>query len=312
MHLKDIEVFASSLSYLLYLTLPVNAAMIIIGFVHKDQCPADVRLPRYLFFGGLAGLMAIILRIVLVCSWRGVRKKHKGIKFDAKNHPGLSMVRSLMYIFLVFYVIWNVNATFHVFSVQPTFDSAAEDNYCHPVVYKFSYVLVITFDAIAGFACLIWMAAIMAGICWPQLLTHYGYFITTDDDVQYNDSGSGSGSEKKSPSVVVNLESAAAVSNGGRNLKSSIKNAAEVASPNRMEWKQLALRATSSEAEEEEDSEEEEEEERDHLSIVRFAREVNSRRISVDYHLDRLDITNFPSGPLLNNSTPAGRATRGK
>lgn len=44
------------------------------------------------------------------------------------------------------------------------------------------------------------------------------------------------------------------------------------------------------------------------LSIVRFAREVNQRRISVDLPaLDRaaaakLDITNFPSGPLVDKS----------
>ena len=38
--------------------------------------------------------------------------------------------------------------------------------------------------------------------------------------------------------------------------------------------------------------------ERQTLSIVRFACEVNSRRISVDRGLNKLDITNFPSGPL--------------
>ena len=161
--------------------LPVNAAMIIVGFVHKAECPADVRLPRYLFFGGLAGLMAIALRIVLVCSWRHVRKRNAGIKFDPQNHPGLSMVRSLMYIFLAFYVVWNVNATLHVFSVSPDLDDASSENYCHPAVYRYSYILVITFDAIAGIACLVWIAAIAAGICWPGLLIHYGYFIRDED-----------------------------------------------------------------------------------------------------------------------------------
>ena len=49
-------------------------------------------------------------------------------------------------------------------------------------------------------------------------------------------------------------------------------------------------------------------EDRANLSIVRFAREVNSRRISSDYgqlrKSDRLDITNFPSGPLNSSNEP--------
>ena len=58
----QIAVFARAVSYVIYLTFPVHAAMMAVGFIHKDRCPADVRLPRFLFFGGLAGLMAVLLR----------------------------------------------------------------------------------------------------------------------------------------------------------------------------------------------------------------------------------------------------------
>ena len=58
----QIAVFAKAVSCVIYLTFPVHAAMMVVGFLHKDNCPADVRLPRFLFFGGLAGLMAVLLR----------------------------------------------------------------------------------------------------------------------------------------------------------------------------------------------------------------------------------------------------------
>ena len=60
-----VAVFAKAVSYVIYLTFPVHAAMMVVGFLHKDHCPVDVRLPRFLFFGGLAGLMAVLLRLDL-------------------------------------------------------------------------------------------------------------------------------------------------------------------------------------------------------------------------------------------------------
>ena len=77
--LKDVEVFARAISYLMYFTFPLHAAMIGVGFVHKDDCPVDVRVPRYLFFGGLAGLMAVLLRLVMVTKWKMITRKHKNI-----------------------------------------------------------------------------------------------------------------------------------------------------------------------------------------------------------------------------------------
>ena len=53
---------------------------LILGFLHKDSCPVDVRLPRYLFFGGLAGLMAILLKIILVLSWRNITNGKKDMR----------------------------------------------------------------------------------------------------------------------------------------------------------------------------------------------------------------------------------------
>ncbi len=81
--IKDVEVFENGITYLVYLTAPVNVAMLCVGFAHRNDCPADVRLPRYLFFGGLAGVMAALLRIIMEAKWRrsmNVNTQQQGIK----------------------------------------------------------------------------------------------------------------------------------------------------------------------------------------------------------------------------------------
>ncbi len=51
------------------------------------------------------------------------------------------MVRTVMYLFLVFVVAWNINATFHIFSFQAdlagegTPSSSPTQQYCHPTAY---------------------------------------------------------------------------------------------------------------------------------------------------------------------------------
>ena len=62
---RQIAIFSKAVSYVIYLTFPVHAAMMAVGFLHKDDCRVDVRLPRFLFFGGLAGLMAVLLRYLV-------------------------------------------------------------------------------------------------------------------------------------------------------------------------------------------------------------------------------------------------------
>lgn len=70
--------FASTLTYALFLALPVNVAMVAIGFINKNACPLDARIPRYLVFGGLAGLVACLLRIIVVLIWKRTVNKNGG------------------------------------------------------------------------------------------------------------------------------------------------------------------------------------------------------------------------------------------
>ena len=57
--------FTSSLVAL----LPIYISMMVIGFLYKDECPADVRIPHYLFFGGIAGLIGASMRLLMMFTW---------------------------------------------------------------------------------------------------------------------------------------------------------------------------------------------------------------------------------------------------
>ena len=83
--------------------------------------------------------------------------------FDPKSHPGLNMVRVVMYMFFVFMIMWNVNAALHVFSDVPNLIDDRSGDYCHPTVYYMSFVLVILFVSLAGAFLVLWTLAIIAG-----------------------------------------------------------------------------------------------------------------------------------------------------
>ena len=46
------------------------------------------------------------------------------------------MVRTMMYLFLLFVVTWNINATFHIFSIDPDLSDKTSEDYCDPTVYR--------------------------------------------------------------------------------------------------------------------------------------------------------------------------------
>lgn len=43
--------------------------MTVIGFQYRGKCPADANIPHYLFFGGICGLIAISMRLLMIFTW---------------------------------------------------------------------------------------------------------------------------------------------------------------------------------------------------------------------------------------------------
>ena len=45
-------------------------AMVVIGFRYRHKCQADVTIPHYLFFGGICGLIAVAMRLLMIFTWK--------------------------------------------------------------------------------------------------------------------------------------------------------------------------------------------------------------------------------------------------
>ena len=55
---------------------PLFVAMVYMGLTYRDQCLQHDQIPMFLFFAGLAGTFAAILRLSLVLKWRSIQAKY--------------------------------------------------------------------------------------------------------------------------------------------------------------------------------------------------------------------------------------------
>ena len=55
---------------------PIFMAMFVIGCLYRNECKGDVGIPHYLFFGGLCGLIAVSMRVLMVFTWKFMQDKY--------------------------------------------------------------------------------------------------------------------------------------------------------------------------------------------------------------------------------------------
>eukprot|EP00094_Tigriopus_californicus_P004471 TCALIF_04309-PA protein Name:"Protein of unknown function" AED:0.23 eAED:0.23 QI:0/0.6/0.33/1/0.6/0.5/6/0/370 len=182
-HFLELEVVAKTFSIAVWLTFPIQIMMIVIGYLYKNECPAEPRLARFLFFGGTAGTVVIMLRLITYVQWK--RLQHQYGRFDVNTHPGLSLVQAVTYVFVVFVICLFVDATRFIFTIFPDLAHPESERFCHPNAYYVVYVLVIAFDAIFGVAILLWLTAMVLGVCNPDFLVMYGYFLD-ESEMKFN------------------------------------------------------------------------------------------------------------------------------
>eukprot|EP00095_Tigriopus_kingsejongensis_P008347 maker-scaffold618_size123335-snap-gene-0.26 protein:Tk08347 transcript:maker-scaffold618_size123335-snap-gene-0.26-mRNA-1 annotation:"PREDICTED: uncharacterized protein LOC100374539" len=182
-HFLKIEFLARAFSIVVWLTIPLFMGMVVLGYLHKADCPAEPRVSRFLFFCGTAGSMVLVLRLINFIQWK--RLQHQYGRFDPSTHPGLSLVDAIMYVFVVFVVCLLINANSFVFSFHPVMDDPESKDFCHPNPYFISFLLVLVFDIVGGSAFLLWLTAIILGICNPDFLVMYGYFLD-ESEMKFN------------------------------------------------------------------------------------------------------------------------------
>ena len=164
-----------------------------VGFIHRDDCPVNRRIPWYLIFGGAAGIISVVLRLIMILAWscspRGVPEEHPALAMVStapgfwghSNLPNLPVkeyvwhfwpplkqpielqVRAVNYLFRLFVIAWNLAATFHIYSVVPNVEIRESANYCDETTYILAYTLVILFDVLAAIIIIIWVSALVAG-----------------------------------------------------------------------------------------------------------------------------------------------------
>ena len=76
MKTRGIAVIAKPLSYPLLASGPLFVSMVAMGFMYRDKCPVHDGIPKFLFFAGLSGCFAVILRLLLIVKWRSIKAKY--------------------------------------------------------------------------------------------------------------------------------------------------------------------------------------------------------------------------------------------
>lgn len=90
-----IGLLSMALKFGMYFSFPLHVAMLVVGIIHRDACPINPRIPWYLIFGGLAGILSVALRIIMIMAWSCIRGANKSAKYDPVSHPALAMVCSI-------------------------------------------------------------------------------------------------------------------------------------------------------------------------------------------------------------------------
>ena len=97
-----------TLKFGMYISFPLYIAMLVVGFIHRDDCPVNKRIPWYLIFGGMAGILSVSLRIIMITAWSCIQTKNRGLQYDPVSHPALAMVCLNVFKMLYTYTFYRV------------------------------------------------------------------------------------------------------------------------------------------------------------------------------------------------------------
>jgi len=113
-----------------------------IGLYYKDQCQIDQRIPTYMIVAGICGLALAGLSLFLAITFMCFISDSTALTLLASCGVCLNVLATI--IISIFVFIWFILGCVWVFSVrnQVQYDPK-QPNYCHPVLYKGTYALLI-------------------------------------------------------------------------------------------------------------------------------------------------------------------------
>ena len=129
------------LSSCLLLLLPIS--MLIIGMIFYHSCPRSFYLPLHMIIVGSTSLIAALAFLIMSIHWKNAIKFTTNSTGHKSNAIIVLILSLLELIFITICLIGLVLLTGIVLSISSTveFDRRTR-NYCHPIVYYSSYVLL--------------------------------------------------------------------------------------------------------------------------------------------------------------------------
>lgn len=157
MNLGEICIICISLIVILVILFAIPVTMIVIGSIHFNDCKLQLLIPIWLI---VSGFLTIIKNISTLIE----RIKNQD---DARTgNKILSIFDSLLTILIVVWFICGNIWTYSNYRKVQTVD-ASKDNYCHSIVYYFTFWIITSIYILIVLACFIFCCTIFITLFLP-------------------------------------------------------------------------------------------------------------------------------------------------
>lgn len=153
---KILVIFCSTIgcTIVLAVVLAIPVTMIVLGAIHKDDCPVERMIPIYLIVGGSFGILKNLSSLLQRCM---NKDKDDGDEKNAKTNPFDATLNCFLFAWFIAGNVW-IYRTAGDWSPNP-----AHANYCDQTLYLFAFWLTTaTYIMIGTMCCCICVGGVFA------------------------------------------------------------------------------------------------------------------------------------------------------
>ncbi|KAH3692269.1 transmembrane protein 272-like isoform X3 [Dreissena polymorpha] len=142
---------------MLAFVLAIPITMIVMGAIHKNDCPAERMIPIYLIVGGSFGIIKNLSSLLQRCMNKDDEDRDEK---NAKTNPFDATLNLFLFAWFIAGNVW-IYRTHDEWSKDPT-----HANYCEPSLYWFAFWLTTAMYILMGsMCCCICCGGILAACC---------------------------------------------------------------------------------------------------------------------------------------------------
>lgn len=128
-----------------FLMISIPISMITVGSLFLHSCSKSVYLPLHMIVCGITSLIAAVLLIGIVIVWKRAIKLTSKLTYHLSKST-TTILASFEIIFLLISLCGLVVLTFSLLKISSTVElSKQTSDYCHPIIYYSSYILLFLF-----------------------------------------------------------------------------------------------------------------------------------------------------------------------